>query len=109
MLEQLNSNSVQYFRKMLTTNYPCTYIPQNNQNTWEMIKHKMKSRCVCVCVCVCTYMGFPGTVVKNLPANAGDTRDMGSVLGLGRFPGEGNDNSLQYSCLGNPMDRGVWL
>ena len=34
-----------------------------------------------MCVCVCTYMGFPGTVVKNMPANAGDTRDMGSVPG----------------------------
>ena len=51
-------------------------------------------------------MGFPsGSVVKNLPANAGD---VGSILGLGRFPGEGNGNPLQYSCLGNPMDRGAW-
>ena len=47
---------------------------------------------------------FPGgSVVKNLPANA---RDMGSIPGLGRFPGEGNGNPLQYSCLKNPMDRG---
>ena len=47
--------------------------------------------------------GFPGgTVVKNSPANAGD---MSSVLGLERSPGEGNDNLLQYSRLGNPMDR----
>ena len=37
-----------------------------------------------------------------------DSRDMGSVLGLGRSPGEGNGNPLQYSCLGNPMDRGAW-
>ena len=44
-------------------------------------------------------------MVKNLPANTGDT---GSIPGSGRSPGEGNGNSLQYSCLGNPMDREVW-
>ena len=49
-----------------------------------------------------------GTVVKNLPANAGDTRDVGSIPGSGRSPGEGNDSPLQYSCLGNSMDRGAW-
>ena len=49
-----------------------------------------------------------GKVVKNLPANAGDARDAGSIPGLGGSPGEGNGNSLQYSCLGNPMGRGAW-
>ena len=44
-------------------------------------------------------------MVKNPPANAGDT---GSILGLGRSPGEGNGNPLQYSCLGNPTDTGAW-
>ena len=44
-------------------------------------------------------------VVKNLPASAGD---VGSISELGRSPGEGNGNPLQYSCLGNPMDRGTW-
>ena len=54
-------------------------------------------------------MGFPGdTVVKNLPANAGGAGDMGSIPGLGRSPGEGNGNSLWYSCLENSMDRGAW-
>ena len=54
-------------------------------------------------------MGFPcGSVVKNPPANAGDTGVSGSVPGLGRPPGEGNGNPLQYSCLENPMDRGAW-
>ena len=54
-------------------------------------------------------MDFPsGTVVKNLPANAGDTREAGLIPGLGRFPGAENENLLQYSCLGNPMDRGTW-
>ena len=47
-------------------------------------------------------------VVKNPPANAGDTRGMGLIPGLGRSPGKGNGHSLQYSCLGNPMDRGTW-
>ena len=46
--------------------------------------------------------------VKNPPANAGDIRDIGSVPGSGRFPGEGHDNPLQCSCLENPMDRGAW-
>ena len=50
--------------------------------------------------------GSPGgSVVKNPPANAGD---LGSILGSGRSPGEGNGNPLQYSCLGNPKDRGAW-
>ena len=47
-------------------------------------------------------------VVKNLPANAGDIRDVGLIPGSGRSSGVGNDSSLQYSCLENPMDRGVW-
>ena len=52
-------------------------------------------------------MGFPGgTVVKNLPANAGDARDMGSIPGSGRSPGGGHDNLLQYSCLENPHEQG---
>ena len=47
-------------------------------------------------------------MVKNLPANAGDIRDAGSILGLGRCPDGGLGNPLQYSCLENPMDRGAW-
>ena len=45
-------------------------------------------------------------MVKNLPANAGDVRDAGSIPGLGRSPGGGNDNPFQYSCLENSMDIG---
>ena len=53
--------------------------------------------------------GFPGgTVIKNLPADAGDTRDSALMPGLGRFPGGGNGNPLQYSFLGNSLDRGAW-
>ena len=47
-------------------------------------------------------------VVKNLPASAGDIRDIGSNPGSGRYAGGGCGNPLQYSCLENPMDRGVW-
>jgi len=47
-------------------------------------------------------------VVKNPPASAGDIRDVGSIPGLGRSPGEGNCNPLQDSCLENPMERRVW-
>ena len=52
-------------------------------------------------------MGFPGgSVVKNPPANAGEGS---SIPVLGRSPGEGNGNPLEYSCLGNPMDRQAWV
>ena len=51
-------------------------------------------------------MGFPGgSLVKNMPATAGDAD---SIPGSGRSPGEGNGNPLQYSCLGNVMDREAW-
>ena len=54
-------------------------------------------------------MGFlGGSVVKNLLANAGDAADAGLIPVLGRSPGGGNDNPLQYSCLENPMARGAW-
>ena len=57
-------------------------------------------------------MGFPcGTVVKNLPANAKDARDldlMDLIYGSGRSPEEGNGNPIQYSCLENPMNTGAW-
>ena len=47
-------------------------------------------------------------VVKNPPVNAGDVRDVGSMPELGRSPGGGHGNPLQYSCLENSMDRGAW-
>ena len=84
--------------------------------------------CMCVCMCVCNWITVLytwnkhniinqfylkrdftcGAVVKNTPANAGDTGDLGSIPGSGRSHGEGNGNLLQYSCLGNLMDRGTW-
>ena len=50
-------------------------------------------------------MPLPGSMVKNLCANAGD---LGSITGSGRSPGEGNGNTLRHPCLGNPIDRGAW-
>ena len=47
-------------------------------------------------------------VVKNLPVSAGDEKDTGLIPGLGRSPEGGHGNSLQYSCLENPIDRGAW-
>ena len=57
-------------------------------------------------ICFLSLSGFPvGSVVKNLPINAGDTA---LIPGSGRYPAEGNGNPLQYPYLGNPMDRGAW-
>ena len=56
----------------------------------------------------CLWASQVVVVVKNPPANAGDTRDMNLIPGLGRSPAGGHSNSLQYSCLNNPFDRGVW-
>ena len=54
-------------------------------------------------------MGFPGgSAVKHPAANAGDARDLDSIPGSGRSPGEGNANLLQYFCLENSVDRGAW-
>ena len=54
-------------------------------------------------------MGFPGGSVGKEPVcTAGDAGDKVSILGLGRYPGEGHGNPLQYSCLEKPMDRGAW-
>ena len=47
-------------------------------------------------------------VIKNLYTNAGDIKDVDSIPGLGRSPGDGHGKPLQYSCLQNPMDRGAW-
>ena len=75
---------------------------------------------LCVCVCVCVYahmysstvsytkMGFPvSSVVKNPSANAGATGKVGSIPGSGRSSGGGNGHLFQYSCLENPMERGL--
>ena len=71
---------------------------------WKFSVFVYKIRCS-----IFSWESFPGgLVVKNLPASAADAGHVGSVSGSGRSPGEGNGNLLQYSCLGNPMDRGAW-
>ena len=57
---------------------------------------------------IATRYGLMLVVKKNLPPNAGDARDGSSIPGLGKSPGGGHGNPFQYSCLGNPMGRGVW-
>ena len=78
-------------------------------NNWHMTLHNFKVYIVLIWynyILQNDYKDFPGgSVVKNTPANAVDT---GSVPGSERSPEEGNGNPLQYSCLGNPMDRGAW-
>ena len=62
-----------------------------------------------ILLCFIQLLGFPGdTGVKNLLANAGDTRDAGSIPGSGRCPGGGHGTPPQYPCLENPRDRGAW-
>ena len=62
-----------------------------------------------LCLTIDSCGGFPGGAgVKNLPAIAGNIRDMGLIPGWGRSLGQGNGNPLQYSCLENPMDREAW-
>ena len=64
---------------------------------------------MCVSINIYTYCIYTGgTVLKNLPASAGDARDVGSIPGSERSSGEGNGNPLQYSCWENPMDREAW-
>ena len=73
------------------------------------MQHKKQHEHQHIYICFLCFQGFlGGRVVKNLPANAEDAGDMGSIPGLRISPEEGNGNPLQYSCLGNPMDRKAW-
>ena len=75
-------------------------------NTTNNIFNYVSMYYILLYACVFLYTGFPGgSAVENLPANSGDA---GSIPGSGRSPGERNGKLLQYSCLGNPMDRGAW-
>ena len=81
---------------MISFYEPKLPIPEPNEDTTRKENYKP----------VFLIKGFPGgSVVKNLPANAGDA---GSIPGLGRSPREENGNPHQYSCLGNSMDSGAW-
>ena len=67
-------------------------------------KEIFKYVCVCVCIYIyiCMYLGL------DIKESAGNARDLGSIPGSGRYAGEGNGYSFQYSCLGNPIERGTW-
>ena len=73
----------------------------------------LEEQSVCPVFMTCYFMilgkGFPGGVVaKNLPANAGNIKDVGSIPGSGRSPGRGHGNPLQYTCLEHPVYKGAW-
>ena len=80
----------------------CTFFAAHIQK-----KKKTGARKIIPNLCVC-WASQVALEVKNLPASAGDIRDLGSIPVLGRSPGGRHDNPLQYSYLENPMDRGVW-
>ena len=80
---------------------------KHNYKVWNS-NENVQSKKVIYLVSLSFNVDFPGAGVKNLPANAGDTGDLDLIPGLGRSSGEGNGNPFQYSCLGNPMDRGAW-
>ena len=113
---------------ILKTNCPVTTVPGSSVLGGHIDLHFISSPCPCAplpsrsyqalsaslgqfpdrCIFGCSphFLDLPiGSVVKNLPANAGDS---GSIPGSGISPGGGNGNPLQYSCLGNPKDRGAW-
>ena len=91
--------------------YSCLENPMN-RGIWQAVVHRVtesqtRQRRLSTHACIGVHQGSQvALVVKNPPANAGDTEDMGSILGLRRSLGEGNGNPLQYSCLENPI--GVW-
>ena len=84
---------------------------------WKFLKDALLGRAIFKEMSIPLSFGLPyvlawasqvALVVKNMPANAGDIRVVGSIPGLGRSPGGGQRNPLQYSCLENPMDGGAW-
>ena len=86
-----------------------TFVPLSGTSVMVLFSQWLWEKSLCMACRLCT--GFPPPVelvVKNLPASAGDGRDMGSVLGLGRSPRRGHGNPLQYSCLENAMEREAW-
>ena len=82
---------------IVNNDFPVAQVVKNLNKYKRLIKSSIDDRASGICL----------KMVKNLPANAGDARDMGSIPGSGRSPRGGNGNPLQYSCLENPMDRGA--
>ena len=85
--------------------YPNEYMASHPAVTMISIKRNKKLSVVKINIFKASQVAL---VVKNLPANAGPTRDLGSITGSGRSPGEGNGYPLQYSCLEDSVDRGAW-
>ena len=88
--------------------FPYSFMPSTYNSDFYLFPSNLHTFYFIFCLTVVARIsvGFPGSsVVKNLPANAGDA---GSIPGSGRSPGGGNGNPVQYSWLGNPMDRGAW-
>ena len=84
---------------------PCLENPRDSGAWWAAVYGVAQSRTWLSDLAAWLCHGFcSGSVVKNIP----DNRDLGLIPGLRGSPGERNDNSLQYSCLGNPMERGTW-
>ena len=90
--------------------FSLSYPPRNPRTGCSPDRIKTRSQCLEPRFAAeSEILRFPsGAVIKNPPAKAGDTRDMGSIPGWGRSPGGGNGNPLQHSCLENSMDRGAW-
>ena len=81
-------------------------IKQSGSAEVKQVSNYYPKKALSILKVVHSTLGFPGgSVVKNLPSN---TEDVSLIPGWRRSPGEGNSNPLQYSCLGNPMDRGGW-
>ena len=86
-----------------------TVFPVASESSWILFFLSISTHILSINKDKLLNLSFPGgSVVKDLPANAGGARDAVSIPGLRRSPGEGNGNPLQYSCLGNSMDRGAW-
>ena len=88
----------------------CVYIGMLCAHTSFLCVYAGLSHCTFfhLMISLCLVSLPSGTVVKNPPANAGDPGDIGLIPGSGRAPEGGSSNPLQYSCLGNPVDRGAW-
>ena len=96
------------FEAILEISSPCIHIPKLKKGSSEGGLIMVKLRVMIITIIYYGPLYQVALVVRKLPANAGDIGDAGSIPGSGRSSGEGNGSLLQYSCLGNSMDRGAW-
>ena len=80
----------------------------SGQEHWSGVPSPSPYMCVILCICLSVWASQVALVVQNLPAKAGDIRDLDLISRLGRSPGGGHGNPLQYFYLENPMDRRAW-